>query len=197
MERTTGTILLLLLLAAFTSGCGTRRRGVYQTPPGPQSQKTVTAPQRLFVYPAKGQTDERTARDRYECHLWAVKETDFDPSLAQPDQPAPVAVVYPEHPEPGLTGPIVGAAGGAAAGAAIGAVAGDPGKGAAIGAASGAIAGAVKEIVDAEHEERARREDAAAQAVALASEQADADRLRSNYTRAISACLEARGYSFR
>lgn len=34
----------------------------------------------FFVYPAKGQSDELRDRDRYECYLWAVDQTGFDPS---------------------------------------------------------------------------------------------------------------------
>jgi hypothetical protein len=39
----------------------------------------------IFVYPARGQSDERTQRDRYECHLWAVDEVGVDPSLDDTD----------------------------------------------------------------------------------------------------------------
>ncbi|WOJ98227.1 DUF6515 family protein [Congregibacter brevis] len=40
---------------------------------------------RIIVYPAAGQSEEQTGRDRYECHLWASKETDFDPTVADSD----------------------------------------------------------------------------------------------------------------
>ena len=36
--------------------------------------------QKLYVYPAAGQSTEQTAEDRYECHVWAVDATDFDPT---------------------------------------------------------------------------------------------------------------------
>lgn len=36
----------------------------------------------VIAYPAKGQGDEQQARDRYECHRWAVGQTGFDPSAA-------------------------------------------------------------------------------------------------------------------
>lgn len=39
---------------------------------------------RLYVYPKQGQDEEQQARDRYECHRWAVHQTDVDPSLAEP-----------------------------------------------------------------------------------------------------------------
>ena len=34
----------------------------------------------FYMYPREGQSEERQARDRYECHRWAVSETGFDPS---------------------------------------------------------------------------------------------------------------------
>ena len=34
----------------------------------------------FFVYPTRGQNAELQSRDRYECHRWAVSQTDFDPS---------------------------------------------------------------------------------------------------------------------
>jgi hypothetical protein len=35
----------------------------------------------FFMYPREGQGEETQARDRYECHRWAVAQTGFDPSL--------------------------------------------------------------------------------------------------------------------
>lgn len=35
----------------------------------------------LYVYPAGGQSEERLADDRYECHVWSVDSTGFDPTL--------------------------------------------------------------------------------------------------------------------
>jgi hypothetical protein len=37
-------------------------------------------PQELFVYPKQGQSEERQARDRYQCHTWATEQTGFDPT---------------------------------------------------------------------------------------------------------------------
>jgi len=36
----------------------------------------------IFVYPRNGQGTEQTAKDRYECHAWAVQQTGFDPTVA-------------------------------------------------------------------------------------------------------------------
>jgi hypothetical protein len=36
----------------------------------------------IFVYPRQSQSEATLARDRYECHRWAVSQTGFDPSQA-------------------------------------------------------------------------------------------------------------------
>jgi hypothetical protein len=33
----------------------------------------------LFVYPAKGQSEQQQADDRYDCHRWAADQTNYDP----------------------------------------------------------------------------------------------------------------------
>jgi hypothetical protein len=33
----------------------------------------------MFVYPARGQSEEQQADDRYECHRWAVDQTNYNP----------------------------------------------------------------------------------------------------------------------
>jgi hypothetical protein len=37
----------------------------------------------MFIYPAKGQNQAQQDKDRYECHSWAVQQTGFDPSKPQ------------------------------------------------------------------------------------------------------------------
>lgn len=44
-----------------------------------QSQAAATTDE-IFVYPRAGQSEEVQARDRYDCHRWAVEQTGFDPS---------------------------------------------------------------------------------------------------------------------
>ena len=36
---------------------------------------------RLFAYPKHDQSEEQQAKDRYECHRWAVHESGVDPTL--------------------------------------------------------------------------------------------------------------------
>jgi len=54
---------------------------VVDKPHGADRAITEATTGRLFVYPKQGQTEEQQAKDRYECHRWAVRETDTDPSL--------------------------------------------------------------------------------------------------------------------
>jgi hypothetical protein len=125
-----------------------------------------------MVYPAKGQSNEQLSKDRYECHMWAVQQSGFDPSNAQAGQASP---------QPKQRGEVVrGGARGAAAGAAIGAIAGDAGKGAAIGATAGGLKRGFQQ--------RDNNRNAQNQPAAPAPGQ-DA------YNRALAACLSGRGYS--
>ena len=39
------------------------------------------AGENVFIYPNKGQSQDQQAKDRYECHRWAVDQTAFDPTL--------------------------------------------------------------------------------------------------------------------
>lgn len=34
----------------------------------------------IFLYPRKGQNEQQQAKDRYECHSWAVSQTSYDPT---------------------------------------------------------------------------------------------------------------------
>ena len=45
--------------------------------------------ERIFVYPRKGQSEKLQAKDRYECHSWAVSQTHYDPT--QPTSGMPEA----------------------------------------------------------------------------------------------------------
>ena len=80
----------------------------------PPPQRTVVqaqpVPPPIMVYPAKGQTPEQLDRDRYECHVWAVQQSGFDPS--RPDVPAGERVVVEPANPPGA-GTAVGAIAGA------------------------------------------------------------------------------------
>ena len=59
-------------------GLGSRapRRVVAQSPQPPAAEK-------LFVYPAAGQSEQQAADDRYECHVWASDRSGYDPTLGR------------------------------------------------------------------------------------------------------------------
>lgn len=141
------------------------------------------AAQDLFIYPAKGQSQEQQDKDRYECHNWAVQQTGFDPS--KPSTSTYSAPATTQAPQGGV---LKGATRGAVVGVVGGAIAGDAGKGAAIGAASGGLIGGMRR-----NDQIRQQQYAAAQQQANAAN-ADAAR-RQNYNRAMGACLQGRGYS--
>ena len=43
-----------------------------------QSVKPLST-EKIFVYPRQGQSEEQQAKDRYECHSWAVSQTWREP----------------------------------------------------------------------------------------------------------------------
>jgi len=54
---------------------------VVEKPEGADQAIADATAGRLFVYPKEGQSEEQQARDRYECHRWAVTQTHVDPTL--------------------------------------------------------------------------------------------------------------------
>ena len=140
---------------------------------------TAGAQTDMFIYPAKDQSQEQQDKDRYECHSWAVKQTGFDPQHAAGCELSAFAA------ESALATYILQGAGrGAALGAVGGAITGDAGKGAAAGAAMGGIVGGFRR-----RDQRMRQADMQADTAAAASPG------RSAYMRAMSACLQGRGYT--
>ena len=76
--------------------------------------------QELVIYPAKGQSNEQTEKDKYACYSWAKGQTGFDPMVApQATTPAPA-----QQTKSVAGGAVRGGVGGAALGAGIGAIAG-------------------------------------------------------------------------
>jgi hypothetical protein len=52
----------------------------------PDAEEDITG-DRLFIYPSKGQSQAQQDKDRYECHQWAIEQTDYDPTQPQDDIP--------------------------------------------------------------------------------------------------------------
>ena len=53
---------------------------VAEPPKGEVAQAPPATTGKLFIYPRQGQNDQQQAKDRYECHSWAVNQTNFDPT---------------------------------------------------------------------------------------------------------------------
>ena len=146
-------------------------------------------PTEVFFYPNHGQSPEQQDRDSYECYLWAVKQTGFDPSLPNLAPHHRVEVV--SEPPPG-TGTAVGAVTGAILGAAVSSRH-NTAEGALVGAMAGAMFGTAAD---------AARQERAAQVQDYYDRQqdqriAETERRAGEYRRALSACLEGRGYTVR
>ena len=84
--------------------------------------------QQQYVFPKNGQTPEQQKKDEYDCHLWAVQQTNFDPTLAA--QASSQQEQQPKGAQPGSG--VKGAAKGAAVGALAGSMGGEAGKGAVV-----------------------------------------------------------------
>jgi hypothetical protein len=172
-------VAVLGLTGVLLGGCAppvyTVRPSAAPPPPPPSVE--------LYFYPTKGQSKQQQDRDRYECYLWAVKQTGYDPGQAMaPHQRVEVVPATP---------PGANVAAGAATGAVVGSILSGPrdqGQGLVFGAIAGAMLGAASE--QAQQEQAARMSDRYNERdYARVEEQAR------NYRRAMTACLEGRGYT--
>jgi hypothetical protein len=174
-----------LLAAAALSGCATEPIAV------PAPQQPVVPDTRVYFYPTAGRTvaPDQQDRDKYECNGWAVQQTGFDPSDPQVPPQQRMQIVA-GGPPPGAA---VGA--GAITGAIVGSAVSRPGE-AGRGALFGALAGAaIGGIAEAARTDEMNRMQAQADATASQAQTAVLDQKASAFRRALSACLEARGYS--
>ena len=145
----------------------------------------------LMVYPSKGQTSDQQAQDEAQCFSWAREQSGYDP-INPPPPPNASLPSSGDHTDDVARGSLGGAAVGAAGGALIGAIGGNAGKGAGIGAVSGLLAGGIR----AHDREDRDDERARAQAQANLDEQRAArQELVQKFKRAMSVCLDARGYA--
>lgn len=136
----------------------------------------------VFIYPTKNQNAEQQDKDKWECRAWATKQSGFDPAARPKAATPPPASKAPKG------GLVRGAAGGTAVGAVGGAIGGSAGKGAAIGAAAGGLVGVMRRNDQVRQEQYAQQQ-WAHQNVAQYEQQ------RSNWLRAVKACLTGRGYT--
>jgi outer membrane lipoprotein SlyB len=153
----------------------------------PAQNGNPTAITQIYFYPNQGQSTEQQSRDHYACYNWAVDQTGFDPSVSSivPDQRVRVVPMPP----PGQDTIAM-----SIAGAVLGALIGGhhhAGQGALIGAASGAMVGAISDVSRAESarqmEEAYNNHDQA--------RDVHREKKALEFRRAMSACLEGRGYT--
>jgi hypothetical protein len=191
-QRASRRYVCLLLLSAIVtvSAC---YPAPYRATPQPMPEHNVGAPtplpSQVYFYPRAGQTNEQQSRDHYECYNWAVGRTGFDP--AQSSIPTDQRVRVVPMPPPGHDTATL-----AIAGAVLGALIGGPrhaAGGALIGATGGAIAGAASD--SARQEYALQQEETYAARDRASNARSDARAL--GFRRAMSACLEGRGYSVR
>jgi hypothetical protein len=154
----------------------------YEAPP-----ETPVNLTRVFFYPTQGQSEAQQDRDRYDCYTWAVDQTGFDPARGPRDSRDSRATAVPARSQ----GESVAAA--ATVGAVIGAATadrGDVGQGALVGAMVGTVIGAAAASMQA-------ADASASEARYNSRGYGRQEREATEYRRAMSACLEGRGYSVR
>jgi hypothetical protein len=182
-------LLLVLTIMAFAACYPAHYRTVPQPMPAETASAGKSPMAQLYFYPKSGQSNEQQSRDHFECYNWAVKQTGFDPGQSAIPKDQRVRVV--PMPPPGHDTAAL-----AIAGAVLGALIGGPRHavgGALIGASGGVIAGAASD--SARMESARQREEAYAAQDRIRDVQLEAKAV--GFQRAMSACMEGRGYSVR
>lgn len=180
------TLTALAIAAGLLSACATTPPPTSRPPPPPSPPAYAPPPPQInttvYAYPLHSQPPQQQDRDHYECSIWATQQTGFDPSA--PGVPPQQQIHVVSGPPPGS-----GTATGAITGAILGAAIAGPwhaGGGALAGAVVGGAVGTA-----AEASARQTQTYTVTDQRALAQIQQKAG----NYRRALSACLDARGYS--
>ncbi len=180
-----GGLVFVIAAGAALTGCFPPAYRVQ-----PSQEEPVPPPStRLYFYPTQGQSAAQQDRDRYECHLWAVRKSGFDPGLTPLAPHQRVDVIA--EPPPGIN-TAAGAVGGAMVGALLSAPR-ETGEGMVFGGVTGAMLGAASEAAQQDRARQIQNEYDAR----YAQEYAGAERQARRYRRAMTACLEGRGYSVR
>jgi hypothetical protein len=59
-----------------------------ETPPITEGEASADIEdEKMFIYPRNGQSEKQQASDRYECHKWAVEQTNYDPTQIPSQRP--------------------------------------------------------------------------------------------------------------
>ena len=178
-------LFIFIGLSLVLISCAPPAYNVRSHPASPPPLPSVT----IYFYPTKDQSQNQQERDRFECYQWAKKQSGYDPGQAQlaPHQRIEVRSATP----PGSD-----VAAGAITGAVIGSIFSphhSSGSSVVFGAITGAMLGAASE--QAKHEQ--------AQQIQQHYDAKDAERYArlerqaNDYRRAMTACLEGRGYTVR
>jgi hypothetical protein len=175
-----GSIFLLFLSLLFSQSFYAQEKMPTTLDTSKMTYNQISQSLKLFVYPSKGQSQEKQKADELECYKWAIDQSGVDPMNITKTEAAPK--------QEGPTGAGVGgAARGALLGTAIGAVSGNAGEGAAVGAIAGGVAGrrAGKQAQKQQNQQ--------AQATATATDQAKID----SFKKAFTVCIEGKGYTIK
>lgn len=186
VDRRPAVWLLWPLLASLSACVVAPARAPIHRPV--QVSRPAEAPtQPVFFYPERGQTEAEQDRDRYACYRWAVQQTGTDPGMT-PVRQAVAPVQRPRaEPARGADGAVLG---GAVLGGTLGAVAAPrhhTAEGVVLGAILGAAVGAASQADSAQRSSPppAWRPPAPAPGPAVLSP----------FRRALSACMQGRGYA--
>ena len=57
-----------------------QRGAQYVVVDAPSSAQTTSSNDALFIYPARNQSEQQQAQDKYECHQWGSDQTGYDPT---------------------------------------------------------------------------------------------------------------------
>lgn len=181
LSKATNGLCTLVLMLGFSQAINAQTTPLPTTlDPSKMTYNQISQSLKLFVYPSKGQSQDKQKADEYECYKWAMQQSGVDPMNTTKTQAAPK--------QEGPTGAAIpGAAKGAAVGAVVGSVSGDAGKGAAYGAIAGGVAGRRK---GKQAQAQANQQ---AQATATATDQAKID----SFKKAFTVCIEGKGYTIK
>jgi hypothetical protein len=177
------SVLACISITLF--GCAPTGYTVQSHPATSPTLPTTT----VYFYPTRGQSEQQQDRDRYECYLWAVKQSGFDPGQAQL-APHQRIEVTPEAPPGSDTA--AGAVGGAIVGSLL-APHDDRGFGLVFGAITGAMMGAASDAARQQQADQIQQQYDSQERQRYAR----LEKQSRDYERAMTACLEGRGYTVR
>lgn len=176
-------LVALCLLPSLLLGCASPQVRVQSTTDTAQSAPSTV----VYFYPNANQSEEQQERDRYECYLWAVEQTGYDPGQQElaPHQRIDVVPATPPGTEVAV---------GAATGAMLGSILSGPhgrGPGLVFGLLTGSVIGLAAEAGKQEQAESLQQQynNLEQQQYYQLEQQAN------GYRRAMSACLEGKNYT--